>query len=592
VLWQLRDKEGGTAVRSTLATRRWWSRRHVIIAQLVGVPLLVTFCLIVQWPLWTTGKLGLASANLLVAVTFYATSVFVYAEPGHRLTGLGLAAAAVLWPVNWINEWNVSPLPLVAALEGPLASLLAVWALLRYPAPWPRRQYEAAAIAIGVLAQIAACLQVVTALPQAHPDTFWLSWWPGKHAYAVSVAIYDYGIIVITVAAVLTLAIRLARLAGPDREVMRPVLLAIILAGILTAAGGLAAAADVRVPTLDQLYTLETISLVGVPVAFLIASARRWLARESMPGLIRELDASPTPAHAQSALRRALDDPSLRLLYRIGGVYVDISGIPQPVPLPDDPRVVTAVPPTAATPDVLIVASPLLARYQAVVHTAARAATLALENTRLQAEVRAHIHQVAESAQRLAAAVDAEHRSIQDTVQRIRDGELAELSARLDPLEHEGITKDLADHLRSARAWLGRAELELGRLAEGIEPAELTLLGLAESVSAAARRLSPRITVAVTQETLNTKAQVAAYFILSELMTNVAKHAAGSSASVAAAVEGCDLILEVTDDGPGGADPSGSGLRGLAERVSDLSGSLSITSAPGCGTRVTVRLPI
>ena len=344
-------------------------------------------------------------------------------------------------------------------------------------------------------------------------------------------------------------------------------------------------------PTLDRLYTLETISLVGVPVAFLIASARRWLARESMPGLIRELDASPTPAHAQSALRGALDDPSLRLLYRVGGVYVDISGMPQPVPLPDDPHVVTAVPPTAATPDVLIVASPLLARYQAVVDTAARAATLALENTRLQAEIRAHIHQVAESAQRLAAAVDAEHRSIQHTVQRIRDGELAALSARLDLLEHDSMTEHLADHLSSARTRLGRAELELGRLAEGIEPAELSLLGLAESVSAAARRLSPRITVAVTQETLSTEAQVAAYFILSELMTNVAKHAADSSASVTAAVAGCDLILEVTDDGPGGADPSGSGLRGLAGRVSDLSGSLSITSAPGCGTRVTVRLP-
>ena len=88
---------------------------------------------------WTPGHLGLAAANLLVSVFFFATSVFVYAEPGHRLTGATLAAAALLWPLNWVNEWKAGPLPLIAALEGPLYGLLAVWALLRYPAPWPRR---------------------------------------------------------------------------------------------------------------------------------------------------------------------------------------------------------------------------------------------------------------------------------------------------------------------------------------------------------------------------------------------------------------------------------------------------------------------
>jgi hypothetical protein len=500
---------------------RGWSSRHVIIAQLAGLLLLGLFCVVVQGPLWTTVNAGLAAANLLVTVTFYATAVFVYAEPGHRPTGLGLAAAAFLWPVNWVNEWNVGALPLLAALEGPLASLLAVWALLRYPAPRPRRRHEAAVIAIAVIAQVASSMQVVTSLPQSHPGTFWISWWHSERAYAASRTVYDYGIIVVAAAAVLALATRLTRLTGPDRRVMRPVLVAIVIAGILTAAGAVAAAASLPQPTVDTVYTLGGLSLAGVPLAFLLASARRWLAREWLPGLIRTLDASPTPISVQDALRGVLDDPSLSILYRVGGDYVDISGIPQPVPPSDDPRVAAAVPPSAPVPDMLIVASPMLARYEDVVRAAAQAAILALENTRLQAEISAQIHQVSQSSGRLAAAVDTEYRSIRATVRQICENELAALDSQLGVLGQGGEEPDLVAQLGSAHVLLGQAELELARLAEGIAPAELTGLGLAESVTAVARRLSPRITVSVTNAVLTADLQAAAYFILSELMTNV-----------------------------------------------------------------------
>ena len=81
-----------------------WSRRRVTAALLAGVPLVVACCLAAQWPLWTSDMIGLATANLLVSVSFYVTSVFVAAEPGQRLTGAVLAAAALLWPLNWVNE--------------------------------------------------------------------------------------------------------------------------------------------------------------------------------------------------------------------------------------------------------------------------------------------------------------------------------------------------------------------------------------------------------------------------------------------------------------------------------------------------------
>ena len=74
-------------------------------------------------------------------------------------------------------------------------------------------------------------------------------------------------------------------------------------------------------------------------------------------------------------------------------------------------------------------------------------------------------------------------------------------------------------------------------------------------------------------------------------MTNAVKHAPGAPVSVSAALDGPELVLEVSDGGPGGADPAGSGLRGIAERVAELSGSLTIRSAPGAGTTVEARLP-
>ena len=206
-----------------------------------------------------------------------------------------------------------------------------------------------------------------------------------------------------SVAVVLALVLRLARLTGPDRLVMRPVMAGIVIAGALTAASGVAAALAMSVPAVRTLDTLEGIALIGVPVTFVVASARRWLARERVPRLIRQLGPSPTPASVQEALRRALADPGLRLLYRLGGEYVDINGVPQPDPPRQDRGVAVVMSKSAAAHVALLTANPVSLRYHEVVQAAARVATLALENTSLQASIMAQIHRVSASADRLCA---------------------------------------------------------------------------------------------------------------------------------------------------------------------------------------------
>ena len=569
-----------------------WSRRRVTTVLLAGVPLMAAYCLIVQWPLWTTGHPGLVTGDLLVTVFFFATAVFVYAEPGHRLTGAVLCTAALVWPLNWVNDWKAGPLPLIAALVGPLYGLLAVWALLRYPAPWARRWQDVTAFAVIVAAQLIACLQVVTSRPHWHGlpvGTPWLTWWPDRTAYQVSQWVYDYGIIVIAAVAVLALATRLARLTGPDRRIMRPVMAAIIASGLATAADGVALAA--HSPATDALSAVEAIVLVSVPVTFMIAAARRWLAREWIPRLIRELAFCSSPASVQDALRDGLADPRLRLLYRAGDGYVDVDGAPAPGPPRDDPGITVITGPAAVSQVMLITTSLILARYRDTAHAAARAAVLAIENTSLQVSISASIRQVADSAERLAAAVNAERRTVRGAVAQICATELAALAEALGALPADGGSTDFPGELATAGDLLSRAHTDLTRLGAGLAPDGLTRLGLAELLQDAAVRLRQEISVSVRDEPLEAELRAAAYFVLSELMTNAAKHAPGAPVSVSAALDGPELVLKVSDGGPGGADPAGSGLRGIAERVAELSGSLTIRSAPGAGTTVEARLP-
>ena len=141
---------------------------------------------------------------------------------------------------------------------------------------------------------------------------------------------------------------------------------------------------------------------------------------------------------------------------------------------------------------------------------------------------------------------------------------------------------------------LSEASAELRELARGIHPAVLTDRGLAPAVEALATRTPvPVDIVCVPEDRLPATAEATAYFTVSEALTNVAKYARASHASVRVACEDGTLVVEVRDDGVGGAEAStGSGLSGLSDRVGALDGSLSVTSPPGEGTLVRAVLPL
>jgi signal transduction histidine kinase len=150
----------------------------------------------------------------------------------------------------------------------------------------------------------------------------------------------------------------------------------------------------------------------------------------------------------------------------------------------------------------------------------------------------------------------------------------------------------LAELLQEAKDDLTAALEELRELSRGLHPGILSDGGLGAAIETLTERAVVPVLVEVPEERFPEDVEVAAYFVVSEALANVAKHSGASRATVKIARTDAQVRVEVTDDGVGGADPrSGSGLRGLDDRVAAIDGLLDIESPPGRGTSVVASLP-
>jgi signal transduction histidine kinase len=220
---------------------------------------------------------------------------------------------------------------------------------------------------------------------------------------------------------------------------------------------------------------------------------------------------------------------------------------------------------------------------------------IAEENVRLDAELQRRYEELRASRARIVEAADAARRKLErdlhDGAQQRLVGLALSLRMARDRL---GSDPDQARALLDeASEELARATDELRELARGIHPAVLTDRGLSAALTALAKR-SP-LTVELDDgvgERLPEPVEAAAYFVVAEALTNAARHAGTDRARVEVARRDGLLRVAVRDEGRGGADPAGSGLRGLADRVQALDGELDISSAPGSGTRIEARIPL
>jgi len=334
-----------------------------------------------------------------------------------------------------------------------------------------------------------------------------------------------------------------------------------------------------------------------MPFAFLAGLMRADVEQSrGVRGLVARLGDLSERGDLRDALAGALGDPDLSLAFWLPEQerYVDAAGAPVDLPPDGDPgRAVTEIE-RDGRHVAAIVHDRALAEDRESVRAAGAAIGLLLENQRLEAELRAHVVELRASRSRLVEAGDAARRKLERDLHDGAQSRLIALAlslrlarARMDDGSPVAALIDGSlDELRSSLD-------ELRRLAQGIHPAVLSDHGL----EAALRSLAVRAPVPVELEgalggRLPAAIETAAYFVVSEGLANVAKYAQATHATVRLERGGGRLVIEVSDDGRGGASPAGgSGLRGLSDRVAALDGALVVSSPAGRGTRLRAELP-
>jgi signal transduction histidine kinase len=213
----------------------------------------------------------------------------------------------------------------------------------------------------------------------------------------------------------------------------------------------------------------------------------------------------------------------------------------------------------------------------------------------LDAQLRDRLEELRASRARLVQAGDAERRRLERDLHDGAQSRLVAVSLLLRSARSRAAADaELSDLLERAHAEVDESLRELRELAHGIHPAVLTDHGLQPALEALVGRAPiPVIVEASCGDRLPQPVESAAYFVVSEALTNVAKYARATRALVAVRRTNAHVTVEVADDGVGGADATrGSGLRGLADRVAALDGTLSLESPPGRGTKLRAEIPV
>jgi signal transduction histidine kinase len=425
--------------------------------------------------------------------------------------------------------------------------------------------------------------------PEVPPDNLFLVWPDAGVADAI-----DWVQRVIVAGGTLALTGVLARrwiLASPP---LRRSLTPILAGGAATVLASVTVILDGVGSPSKTLTRILMVTLTVVPLAVLADMLRARLAHSAVGELVLELSANPAPANLREALARALHDPSLRLAYWLPEfeTYADRSG--RRVEIRAEPGRTTTVVNRGGEPVAALLHDASLLKEPELLDAVVAAAGIALENGRLESELRARVEELRRSRARIVEVAQTERRRLERDLHDGAQQRLVTLALHLGTLEKRlAGESDAVPLVDEAKRELDQSLRELRELARGIHPAIVTERGLGVALEGLVSRASIPVELAVDLEARPPEAvELAAYYLVAESLTNMAKHAKASSGTVEVTREEGRLVVEVVDDGVGGASSAGgSGLRGLADRIEALGGHVQFWSPKGGGTRIRAEIP-
>jgi signal transduction histidine kinase len=393
-------------------------------------------------------------------------------------------------------------------------------------------------------------------------------------------------------------AVVLAQRWRSASPLLRRALAPILVTGGVTSAllGAMFFAAQTSSSVSTNLESVARLALATVPLAYLFGLFRARLARADISDLVVELGRAPEPGRLRDALARALRDPTLELGYWLpdSDEYVDVDGQQVNV-TPIATRTVTLLE-RHGRKVAALVHDAALGEDTALLDGVSSAAGLALENERLLAELRSQLEETKDSRTRIVEAGVTERRRLERNLHDGAQQRLVTLSLHLrmaqetmhdDPPAAEAMFERAGEDLKQALE-------ELRELARGLHPAVLTDRGLAPALQSIANRAPfPVEITGVPVVRLPEAIEAAVYYVVAESLTNAARYADASEARVELSRTNDTVVVEIRDNGRGGASLSGgSGIRGLADRIEALGGQFTIESTAEAGTVISAALPL
>jgi PAS domain S-box-containing protein len=547
---------------------------------------------------------------LVIAAPIAAGLYAVYVHPGARFGWL-LILAGILWSPTMLAESPDSVLYSIGRAWVWFAELLLIYLVLAFPSGRfasraDRLLFRAGVVAVGLYLVLALLGDFPTPSPWAScgtdcpPNAFTL---PSSEPGLVDAVLMPMTQ-ALSVAVLVGVAVRLfGRLVGGSslmRLELVPVLAAAVLRMAATAAFLLARGAN---PESDLTEVLGAVALLGTPAvsaAFLIGlvSSRARAARAL--GKLSGVLGRPSAKQLQDLIAEAVDDPSLEVVYRTSGdpaEWVDDRG--RPVALPDASRTrATTEIRSGGVPVAALVHDPALAEAPVMTEVAHGFAQMALQNQRLETELRSSLRELQASRSRIMSAADQERRRIE---RDLHDGAQQRLLALTIELELAGdlVKSDPrkgAARLRELVQDANAAMADIRSLAHGLYPSLLVERGLVGALSEAAAAC-PLPTTLTTRGLGRYPPEIegAVYFCCLEALQNAAKHAEGASSAAITVWQEEAVHFEVLDDGaglPDGYASHGAGLTNMRDRLGAMGGTLAIETNFGRGTSVMGAVPL